>query len=70
VAGGLDPNVVICFEEQTGTPSGATVGDPVTVRLTTEFDFVPIVGVGTLELTGAATMRIEQEPGRYSGAAC
>ena len=71
VAGGLNPDVVICFEEMNGTPSGATVGDPVTVRLTTEFDFVPIVGkVGSVELTGAATMRVEHEPTRYSGAAC
>lgn len=70
VSGGLNPDTVICFEEQSGAPSGATVGDPVTVRLTFEFDFVPIVGVGTLDLTGAATMRVEQKPTRYSGGAC
>lgn len=70
MSGGLDPNVVICFEEQSGTPSGATVGDPVTVRLTTEFDFVPMIRLGTIDLIGAATMRVEQKPTRYSGSAC
>jgi Flp pilus assembly protein TadG len=72
VSGGLDPDVDICFEEMTGTgtPATATVGDPVTVRLTSQFDFVPIVGIGTLDLSGLATMRVEQEPTRYMADAC
>lgn len=69
-SGGLNPTVLICFEAETGTPSGATVGDPVTVRLTTPFTMVPIVGVGTIDLTATATMRVEEKPTRYSAAAC
>jgi hypothetical protein len=70
VSGGLDPAVEICFEEENGAPSGAAVGDPVTVRLTSQFDFVPIVKIGQLELRGVATMRVEQVPTRYSAAGC
>jgi hypothetical protein len=65
VSGGLDPKVRICFEEETGMPSGATVGDPVTVRLTTTLNLVPILRLGSIDLTGAATMRVEQKPTRY-----
>jgi hypothetical protein len=70
VSGGLAPTVRICFEEQNGTPSGAAVGDPVTVRLRSEFDFVPIVKIGRLELRAVATMRVEQVPTRYEAAGC
>jgi hypothetical protein len=70
VSSGLDPDVEICFEEQTGAPSGATVGDPVTVRLTTQFQLVPLIRIGTLDLTGAATMRVEQKPTRYTASGC
>jgi TadE-like protein len=70
VSGGLDPNIEICFEEETGAPSGATVGDPVTVRLTTEFDLVPLIGFAQLDLKGEATMRIEQTPTRYDAPLC
>lgn len=70
VAGGLDPSVQICFEDMTGSPSGATVGDPVTVRLTTAFTLVPILKLGQLDLIGAATMRVEQKPTRYVADSC
>jgi TadE-like protein len=70
VSGGLQPDVEICFEEETGAPSGATVGDPVTVRLTTEFALVPILKIGSLDLRGVATMRVEQKPTRYAAAGC
>jgi hypothetical protein len=70
MSGGLNPDVEICFEEMTGSPAGAAVGDPVTVRLTTQFDFVPIIRIGTLDLVGAATMRVEQKPSRYAGGLC
>jgi hypothetical protein len=72
VSGGLSPAVEICFEEMTGagSPPKPTVGDPVTVRLTAVFDFVPIVSIGTLDLRGVATMRVEQNPTRYSASGC
>ena len=70
VSGGLQPDVEICFEEETGAPSGATVGDPVTVRLTTEFHLVPILKLVSLDLRGVATMRVEQKPTRYEALGC
>jgi len=64
---GNNPTVEICMEQRSGNgPNGqeAAVGDPVTVRLTDTFEFVPIVGIGSITLRGAATMRIEQKPTR------
>jgi hypothetical protein len=54
----------------TGAPSGAAVGDPVTVRLTSRFTLVPILGLGELDLRGTATMRVEQRPTRYVATGC
>jgi TadE-like protein len=55
---GLDPDVAICF------PSDASgVGEPVQVRLETDFTFVPILGIGTVTLGADAEMRIEQDRG-------
>lgn len=54
---GLDPVVSICF------PNGTSaVGEPVRVRLETDFPFVPILGIGTVTLGADAQMRIEQPP--------
>lgn len=55
---GLDPAVFICFPSDTNN-----VGDPVRVRLETDFTFVPILGIGTVKLGADAEMRIEQHPG-------
>ena len=54
---GLHPVVSICF------PSGDAVGNPVRVRLETDFSFVPILGIGTVTLGADAEMRIEQPRG-------
>lgn len=54
---GLDPVVSICF------PSGDAVGNPVRVRLETDFSFVPILGIGRVTLGADAEMRIEQQRG-------
>ena len=62
---GNNPTVEICMEELSGISGGlpvAAVGDPVSVRLTDTFDFVPIVGIGSVTLRGRATMRLEQRP--------
>ena len=69
VSGGLDPRVEICFEEMTG-PSGAGIGDPVTVRLDAPFQLLPIVGIGHLDLSATATMRVERPPTRYEAGPC
>jgi hypothetical protein len=61
---GLEPNVCIAFPADGGAHS---VGDPVRIRLETDFTFVPILGIGTLRLGADAEMRIEQHPsGVYS----
>jgi len=59
---GNNPAVVICMEELTGAGGVAAVGDPVSVRMTDTFDFVPIVGIGSVTLRARATMRLEQRP--------
>jgi hypothetical protein len=54
---GLHPDVALCF------PSGSnSVGEPVRVRLESDFTFVPILGIGTVTLGADAEMRIEQTP--------
>ncbi len=69
VSGALNPDVEVCFE-QMSEPTGATIGDPVTVKLTSKFHFVPIVGLGEMDLDAVATMRIERIPTRYAAASC
>jgi len=61
---GNNPDATICFESKSGQSSGgaiATVGDPVTVRLTQPFKLVPLLSINT-NLTATATMRLEQVP--------
>jgi Flp pilus assembly protein TadG len=52
---------------------GSTVGDPVTVKLTTTFSFLPFIssaiGAASSSLSGEATMRLEQVP-TYGGGSC
>lgn len=55
---------------------GARVGDPVTVKFTTSFSFLPFLGSSTFgigapgtSLSGQATMRLEQTP-TFGGASC
>lgn len=54
----LDPTVSICFPNNT-----KAVGEPVQVRLATDFSFIPILGIGAVTLGADAEMRIEQPPG-------
>jgi hypothetical protein len=57
----LKPAVTISF------PAGTSrIGDPVKVSASSPWTFVPIIGVGTINLTASATMRLEQAPGRYA----
>ena len=58
VSGGLQPTATICFEDSV---DGA-VGEPLTVRVESDFTFLPIMDLGTIKLRGKATMRIEQSP--------
>ena len=57
------PEVSISF------PAGVAesqADDPVEVKLTTGFTFVPILQLGTINLKAAATMRLEQDAGRFA----
>jgi TadE-like protein len=58
VSGGLDPDVLICFEE---SATGA-VGEALTVTARHEFNFLAIMDLAPITLRGKATMRIEQTP--------
>ena len=55
--------VTVCYPSTTDDP-----GDPVRVRLETPFDFLPILGIGTITLGADATMRLEQNPTVITGA--
>ena len=58
VSGGLQPTATICFEDS----ADGAVGEPLTVRVESDFTFLPIMNLGTIRLRGKATMRIEQSP--------
>jgi TadE-like protein len=65
VSGGLAPKATICFEvpdPPTPPTLAGTVGQPLTVRVESEFSFEPILNMFDLTLRGKATMRIEQPP--------
>ena len=65
VAGALKPTVTISFPSVVA-PAVPKNGDPVQVTLTTPFNFLPIIGVGSMDLKAKATMRLEQKPVRYA----
>jgi Flp pilus assembly protein TadG len=62
-----DP-LIVCIEfPEGGTPEA---GDPVTVRVTTKYDWMPFldanIGVSTVTINGSATMRLEAKPTEFS----
>ncbi len=62
VSGGLQPVATICFEPAAAPAAPGQVGQPLTVRVESNFTFLPIMNLGTITLRGKATMRIEQPP--------
>jgi Flp pilus assembly protein TadG len=49
------------------TSGGNDVGDPVEVKVTTTYKWIPLLGIGpSSDITGSATMRREREPNRVS----
>ena len=52
----------VCFPANSGPSGTPTVGDPVMVRMERDFQFVPIIRVGSIKLRASATMRLEQKP--------
>lgn len=63
IADGLQRNACIRIS-YTGTEE---VGQPVKVEMKTQFNLVPILGVGMLKLGADATMRLEQRPTLITG---
>jgi Flp pilus assembly protein TadG len=53
-------DVAICL------PEGGDVGDPVTVQVKVDYDWIPFINSGTFNIKGTATMRLEQKAD-YSG---
>jgi Flp pilus assembly protein TadG len=62
VSGGNCPTVAISFPAPSGTGGANAVGDPVKVTVTTPFKLLPVLKIGTLNLSADATMRMEQLP--------
>lgn len=69
VVSSLAPAVVVSFPAASGDSGGDERGDPVRVAVSTEFDFVPLLELGTITLRGSAEMRIEQDRSRYGAGA-
>lgn len=47
-------------------PEGGDVGDPVTVQVTVDYDWIPFIDSANFSIKGSATMRLEQKAD-YSG---
>jgi TadE-like protein len=68
LSAGLENNVCVWVSYPSKVVGGSTpypgnkIGDPIMVRLESEIDLLPIMGVGSLKLGADATMRMEQEP--------
>ncbi len=57
------PGATVCYyyANEDGNP-GATPGDPITVKVSTTFRWLPILKLANITLVGKATMRLEQAP--------
>ena len=62
--------VAVSFPAKTMTYTGQNAGDPVKVRLESDFDLLPILGVAKLTLGADATMRLEQVPDHVAASTC
>jgi len=63
-------DVKVCIDFPGKTEATADLGDPVRVRIQKPFNFLPILGMGTITVRGTSTMRIERlatngDPGSY-----
>ena len=50
----------VCYPNDGITTNDGTIGSPVQVTVRAPFKLVPIFGIGTINLRGRATMRLEQ----------
>jgi len=53
-------DVTVCYPDDGDTGNDGTTGSPVRVSLDAPFTFVPLLGIGTINLRGSASMRLEQ----------
>jgi len=62
--------VTVCYPDDGNIGNDGTTGSPVRVVLDAPFTFVPLLGIGTINLHGTASMRLEQttDPARPSPA--
>jgi hypothetical protein len=60
----------VCWPDDGDATNNGKAGSPVRVRVESDFDFVPILQLGTITLRGDATMRLEQDATHISAAAC
>jgi len=51
-------------------PDGDAIGDPVQATVEDEFEFLPILGIGTTTISGSATMRMESRATNYTADSC
>ena len=59
----FESDVAVCIDFPGKTLTTAELGDPVRVRIQKPFNFVPILGMGTVTIRGSSTMRIERFAG-------
>ena len=52
-----DAKVCITYVGPGGTP---TLGEPLQVKISKQFNFLPILKIGTITIRGSSTMRIER----------
>jgi Flp pilus assembly protein TadG len=64
---GLNKSLCVAISFPDG---GTTAGNPVKVQLTAPFKFVPILGIGTIDLKANATMRLEWTATQYASNTC
>jgi TadE-like protein len=65
ISKGLEDAAEVCVRFPSGTSlvgASQTLGDPVTVRVESSFDLLPIFDIGSFRLRGEATMRLENVP--------
>jgi hypothetical protein len=70
VSRGLQDSVAVtlCYPDDGDAQTNfGDVGTPIRVRLQAPFTFVPIMNIGTIQLRGQATMRLEQRPTHLTG---
>ena len=64
-------DVAVCIDFPGTSFASVGIGDPVRVRVQKPFSFTPLLGLGSIQIKGSATMRVERiangrDPSAYS----